>query len=99
MHPLHGISQHCIDGSNESLVLRTLVIRIDGVLFIKVVVIIHETDGAEAAILLDFPHHTTNAVTIVGIVLHRQADSVIACGYEFAVGGHIPAHPLVHDGF
>ena len=53
----------------------------------------------ETSVFFDFTYHTSDAVTVVGVVLHRLADAIVADGQQFAVGGYIPAHPLVHDGF
>ena len=61
-------------------------------------VVVDEIDGAERAVGLDFPDHTSYAVAVVGVVFGRHRIAVVACGDEFALFRHIPAHTLVHDG-
>ena len=103
MHTLHGVGYHRVDGCDKSLVLRTLIIRIDGILFVEVVVVIHEEDGAETAIFFYLSHYTTDTIAVIRVVLHRQTDAVVACGQKDGLSGlpgiHIPAYPLMHHGF
>lgn len=72
--------------------------RIVGILLVEVVVVIDKIDGPECAVFLDFPHDTSYAVSVVGVVFPVEGYAVIARGEQAAVGGDIESHPLVHDG-
>ena len=69
-------------------------------------IVINEVDGAEAAVLFNLPYHTAYAIAVVWVVLHRQADAIVACGYQLLTcrfllitSIHIPAYTLMHHGF
>ena len=98
LHALHGVRNQGIHSLYQILVLGLFVVGIVGVLLAETVVVVDEIDGTERAVLLDFAHHASDAVAVVGVVLHRLADAIVADGQQFAVGRHIPAHPLVHHG-
>ena len=98
LHALHWVGNQGIHGLYHILVLGLFVVGIVGVLLAETMVVVDEIDGTERAVFLDFAHHTPDAVTVVGVVLHRLADAIVADGQQFAVGSHIPAHPLVHHG-
>ena len=98
LHTLHGVGQHGVDGMHKRLVLTFLIIGVLGVLLREVVVVVDKVDGTERAVLLHLAHHAAYAVAVVGVVLHGQADAVVARGNQPSVGGHVPAYPLVHHG-
>ena len=98
LHALHGVGHQGVDSPHEGLVLRLLVIGIDGVAGIEIVVVIDEVNGAEGPVFLHLTHHAPDAVAVVGVVLGRKGNAVVANGYQFPVGGHVESHALVHDG-
>ena len=70
-----------------------------GVALAEAVVVVDEVDGAQRAVASHLAHHAPNAVAVVRVVFHGEADAVVARGQEDAVGRHIPPHALVHHGF
>ena len=59
-------------------------------------VVIYEIDWSETAVFLYLTNHSPYAVAVIGVVLHRQTDAVVAGSDEFAVGGNVPAYSLMH---
>ena len=98
LHTIAGIGQNLLTGLAHSS-WRMAVVGIGGVAFVEAVVIIYEVDGAETAVLPHLADDTSDAVAVVGIVLPVEGDTIIAHGEEYTVGGDIPSHALVHDGF
>ena len=80
LHALHRVGNQGIHGLYQILVLGLFVVGIVGVLLAETVVVVDEIDGTERAVFLDFAHHTPDAVAVVGVVLHRLADAIVADG-------------------
>ena len=59
-------------------------------------VVIYEIDWSETAVFLYLTNHSSYAVAVIGVVLHRQTDAVVASSDEFVVGGNVPAYSLMH---
>ena len=99
LHALHRVGNQGIHGLYQILVLGLFVVGIVGIFLAETMVVVDEIDGTERSVLLDFTNHASDAVSIIGVILHRLANTIVTNGYQLAVGSHIPAYPLVHHRF
>ena len=53
-------------------------------------VIVDEVDRTEGTVLLDLTHHAPNAVTVVGVILDRQADAIVGGSQQSLSSFHSP---------
>ena len=99
LHPLHAlcrVSQYLIASLHESLVLGFLIIRVVGVLLVEAVVIVNKVYRTERTVGLNLTNHSTDAVSIVGMILQGKGDAVVSGSDQLITLRHIEAHTLVH---
>ena len=99
LHALHRVGYQGIHGLYEIFVLCFFVVGIVCILFVETVVVMDEIDRTKSSVFLNFTNHASDAVSIVGVILHRLANTIVTNGYQLAIGSHIPAYPLVHHRF
>ena len=72
------IDKNLVASLHESLVLCLLIIRIDGVLFVEIVVVIDKINRSESAVFLHFTNDTTHAITVIRVIFRMHYDAVIS---------------------
>ncbi|MPN00876.1 hypothetical protein SDC9_148074 [bioreactor metagenome] len=99
-HPLHTIKriiEYLLASFHKCLILASFEIGKSGVLFIKTVIVVDEVNGSVSTIFLYFAHHTTNAITIIGIVFFIHRYTVVTHGDELTRFGNIKPYTLMHN--
>ena len=100
-HPLHHIQriiENFLASFHKLTILTFLKIWIIGILFIKSMIIINEIDRSERTVFLYFTNYAANTVSIIGIILFVQSNSVISHCNQLAGFRNIESDTLVHYG-
>ena len=100
-HPLHHIQRivkNFLASLHKLTILAFLKIRIISILFIKSMIIINEIDRSVRTVFLYFTNHPANTVSIIGIILFIQSNSVISHCNQLAGFRNIESDTLVHNG-
>ena len=100
-HPLHHIQrivEYFLASFHKLTILAFFKIRIIGILFIKSMIIINKIDRSVRAVFLYFTNHPANTVSIIGIILFVQSNSVISHCNQLAGFRDIESDTLVHYG-
>ena len=98
LHTLCRVGQYLIASLHESLVLRFLIVGIIGVLLVETVVIVNKVYRTERTVGLNLTNHSTDAVSIVGMILQGKGDAVVSGSDQLITLRHVEAHTLVHHG-
>jgi len=77
LHHIERIGQNFLTDLDQPFVLALAVKGVTGVAGVVRMVVAEEINGTETTVGLDFSNHPPNAVTIVGIVLGGQYQTVI----------------------
>ena len=100
-HPLHHIQRiikNFLTSFYKLTILTFFKIWIIGILFIKSMIIINEIDRSERAVFLYFTNYAANTVSIIGVILFIQSNSIIPHCNQFAGFRDIKSNTLVHNG-
>ena len=100
-HPLHHIQRiikNFLTSFYKLTILTFFKIWIIGILFIKSMIIINEIDRSVRTVFLYFTNYAANTVSIIGIILFIQSNSIIPHCNQFAGFRDIKSNTLVHNG-
>ena len=106
-HPLHsvaGIGQNFFAGLTD--ILGSLgvegpigLISLIGHIGLICPIQINKVDRSEGAVFPDLTNHTSNTITVIGVVLLVKGYTIVANGIELSTLRYIPTYTLMHDGY
>ena len=106
-HPLHsvaGIGQNFFAGLTDILgslgVVRPIgLMGLIGHIGLICPIQINKVDRSEGAVFPDLTNHTSNTITVIGVVLLVKGYTIVANGIELSTLRYIPTYTLMHDGY